>query len=95
MSTINEKDMCGVRGSNTPLHCVEPKDHEGFHTYAPMEVPEEPISDQLEDVKTLLVKTCPDWVVGDITSPRPKCCSYHHAAKVVADAQHWLRICNR
>jgi len=95
MSTIPEEEMCGFRGSNTPLHCVEPKGHEGFHTHAPMAVPEEVVSDQLEEVKNLLVRSCPDWVVGDIVTPRPKCCTFHHAAKVVADAQYWLRVCNR
>jgi len=88
-------EVCGKRGSNTPYHCVEVKDHEGFHMYAPMADPEVVVSDELEEVKSLLVRSCPDYVIGDIVTPRPKCCPYHHAAKIVADAQYWLRICNR
>jgi len=49
------------------------------------------ILEELEEVKSLLIKSCPDWVVGDIMTPRPKCCSYHYSAKVILDAQNIIQ----
>lgn len=87
---MREYKPCGRPGHNTITHCIEPKDHEGPHTYGPYSTPDTKFSDQLEQVKSLLVRSCPDWVIGDIVTPRPKCCPFHHAAKVVGDVQTLL-----
>ena len=86
---------CALPGHNKLTHCVEPEGHEGGHTYGPYPGPDRKLSDQLEETKRLLVQSCPDWVIGDIVTPRPKCCPFHHAAKVVGDAQEILRLIDR
>ena len=82
---------CGKPGLNKVTHCVEPEGHEGFHIYAPVPRPDNPMSDRLEEVMRILTQTCPDWQVGDFKTPRPKCCLFHDAAATVKEAQALLR----
>jgi hypothetical protein len=89
---MQDYEQCARPGHNKLTRCVEHKDHEGNHTYGPYVYSEIKMSDQLEEAKTLLIQICPDWVIGDIVTPRPKCCPFHHAAKVVQDAQTLLRL---
>ena len=49
------------------------------------------LSYELEWVVRLLIDTCPDHFIGDIKTPRPNCCPFHHAAKLVQDAQKELK----
>lgn len=87
--------LCGVPGLNRITHCVEQDGHDGCHTYSPDPSPDRLESDELEWIKTLLIKACPDWVIGDVVTPRPHCCPFHHAASVVNDVQKTLRVMNR
>jgi hypothetical protein len=82
---------CGLPGLNRLCHCIEPEGHDGPHTYQPKPVPDTLPSDELEEIKTLLVQSCPDWVCGDITTPRPTCCIFHKAAEDVHEIQKILR----
>ena len=85
--------VCGKPGHNITTHCVEPKGHDGYHTYAPVPDKEyDKMSDRLEEVVHTLVRSCPDWQVGDFVTPRPKCCVFHHDAEVVMEAQTILRM---
>ena len=85
-------NQCELPGHNKLTRCIEPKDHEGPHTYGPYVYSDPKLSEQLEETKSLLVRSCPDWVIGDIVTPRPKCCPFHHAAKVVQDTQNLLKL---
>ena len=82
---------CGIPGLNRLCWCVEPEGHEGCHTFAPKPEPEELPSDRLEEVKRLLVMCCPDYVCGDVVTPRPKCCPFHKGAADVHEIQDILR----
>ena len=82
---------CGAPGHNKVTHCVEPINHDGFHIYGPYYGPDPKLSFALEEVKRLLICSCPDWQIEDIKTPRLKCCPFHNAAKVVHDTQIVLR----
>lgn len=88
-------DICARPGHNIITHCVEPRGHEGSHTYAPVPEDDVNMSDKLEAVMRVLTQSCPDYVVGDFVTPRPKCCIFHEAASVVMDAQKILRVVRR
>ena len=90
-----EAEVCGLPGYNIITYCVEPKYHEGCHTYAPVPDDAVSMSDKLEPVMRLMTTSCPDYVVGDYVTPRPTCCPYHEAAKVIMDAQEVLRTMRR
>ena len=87
--------VCGRPGHNIITHCIEPKGHEGFHTYSPVPDDTVKMSDRLEAVMRLLTQSCPDYTVGDFVTARPKCCVYHGAATVVMAAQEALRVMRR
>ena len=53
------------------------------------------LSDELEFAKSLLVRTCVDWMSADILNPRPECCPYQRAAKIIKDAQELLRTLDK
>ena len=88
-------EVCGRPGHNIVTHCIEEPDHEGFHTYSPIPDDHEKMSDRLEEVMRLMTTSCPDYVVGDFVTARPKCCGYHNAAKIIMDAQEVLRVMRR
>lgn len=90
-----EFEPCALPGHNIITHCVEPKGHEGCHTYSPVPDDEDKMSDKLETVMRLMTTSCPDYTVGDFVTPRPTCCIYHEAAKVIIDAQAVLRVMRR
>ena len=88
-------EVCGRPGHNIVMHCIEEPGHEGFHTYSPVPDDAERMSDKLEEVMRLMTTSCPDYVVGDFITPRPSCCGYHNAAKIIMDAQEILRVMRR
>ena len=88
-------EVCGMPGHNLITHCVEPKGHEGFHTYSPVPDDDEKMSDRLEEVMRLMTTSCPDYTVGDFITARPTCCIYHRAAKTIMEAQEVLRVMRR
>ena len=88
-------EPCARPGHNIITHCVDPKGHEGFHTYSPVPDDHELMSDKLESVMRLMTTSCPDYTVGDFMTPRPTCCIYHEAANVIMDAQEVLRVLRR
>lgn len=69
--------------------------HEGSHTYAPIPEPESKMSSDLDEVIHTLVHSCPNYMAGDIASPRPMCCPFHKAAWTVSEAQKVLKEMNR
>ncbi len=87
--------VCGRPGHNIITHCIEEPEHEGCHTYSPVPDDAELMSDRLEAVMRLMTTSCPDYVVGDFITPRPRCCGYHNAAKIIMDAQEVLRVMRR
>ncbi len=87
--------VCARPGHNIITHCIEPKNHEGQHTYSPVPEDAESMSDRLEGVMRLLTTSCPDYMVADFTTPKPGCCAYHKAAKVVMETQEILRRMRR
>ena len=87
--------LCARPGHNIITHCIEPKNHEGQHTYSPVPEDAESMSDRLDNVMRLLTTSCPDYMVTDFTTPKPGCCAYHKAAKVVMEAQEILRRMRR
>ena len=59
---MNKKEtICGQPGYNQITSCIEPKGHEGFHTYGPLPKREPKLSVELEEVKSLLIRSCPEW----------------------------------
>ena len=88
-------EICARPGHNIITHCVDPKGHEGFHTYSPVPDDAVKMSDKLELVMRLMTTSCPDYTVGDFVTARPTCCIYHEAAKVIMDAQEILRVMRR
>lgn len=82
-------EICGQPAGNRLMYCVEHKGHDGYHTYAPVDKPI--YSDALEEVKELLLRSCPDWHIGDLITPKPNCCPYHHGAMVIGEVQKMLR----
>ncbi len=88
-------EPCARPGYNLITHCIEPKGHEGCHTYSPIPDDYEKISDRLEEVIRLMTTSCPDYTIGDFVTPRPKCCPYHAAAKTIMEAQEILKVMRR
>ena len=86
---------CARPGHNILTHCVEEMDHEGSHTYAPTPEPEDKMSSDLDEVIHTLVHSCPNYMAGDVASPRPLCCPFHKAAWTVGEAQKVLRAMKR
>lgn len=87
--------LCKRPGIQHPMFCIEPEGHEGCHTYGPAPDDAEKISDRLEEVMRLLTTSCPNYMVGDFSVPRPTCCIFHAAAETVMDAQKTLRKVRR
>ena len=88
-------ELCARPGHNIITHCIDPKGHEGCHTYSPVPDDTELMSDKLEEVMRLMTTSCPDYTVGDFVTARPTCCIYHNAAKTIMDAQEVLRVMRR
>lgn len=83
---------CRKPGYNRLTYCIEEEGHKGCHTYSPDPiVGKEVLSEELEWVKKLLIETCPDFVVGDLVTPRPKHCPFHHGAAVLHEVQKKLK----
>jgi len=88
-------EPCGAPGRNKIDHCVDRKGHEGPHDFANAPYPEKVLSEELQEVKELLISTCPDYMVDDFKNgnvlSRCHCC-YHKAADAVRRAQFtvWL-----
>lgn len=87
--------LCARPGHNIITHCVEPKDHDASHTYAPVPEDDDKMSDRLDSVMRLLTQSCPDYTVADFKVARPHHCPMHKAAATVIEAQEILRVMRR
>lgn len=71
--------LCKHAGVQYPMFCIEPKGHDGYHTYGPLALEEIPAAQELDWIIRLLIDGCPEGFIN-VKDPDPRCCIWHRAA---------------